>query len=196
MKVQATDRTMLYRSADGERLEHARLRSSDAGGVADGTVIGIWERRPIRVRYEITCDSRWAVRNVSVESIAIGRDLLSLSADEDGTWRRVDGGVLEEPVFRCLDVALRLTPAPHALAIRRLSLEAGQSSIVTVAAIAIPGMTVRMVEHRYTALDVGADGSRYRFEDFDTGERSELSIDSDGVIAAYDKHYIRIWPAD
>jgi hypothetical protein len=192
---QSTDRTMLYRSEDGERLEHARLRAGDAGGIADGTVIGVFEGRPIRVRYEITCDSRWHVRNVSVESIAIVRDLLSLSADEDGTWRRVDGGLLEEPIFRCADVAIALTPAPHALTIRRLALAEHQAAIVSVASIAIPSMTTRLIEHRYTCLELGADGSRYRFEDFDSGERSELQIDSDGVIAAYDKHFTRIWPA-
>ena len=194
MRTHAVDRTLLYRSADGERLEHARLRTGEAGGIADGAIVGLFEHRPIRVRFEITCDSRWHARNVSVETIADERVLLSISADEDGTWRRVDGGVLDVPIFRCFDVAIGQTPTPMALAIRRLALEPRQAAIVNVAAIDVPTMTIRAAEHRYTCLERAAAASRYRFEDFDSGERAEIRIDADGAIAAYEGRFTRLWP--
>lgn len=196
MRTTAVDRTLLYRSADGERHEYARLRSSEAGGVADGTVIGLLAGRPLRMRYEITCDSRWHARNVSVEAIAISRELISLSADDDGTWRRVDGAVLDVPIFRCYDVAVAHSPAPKALTIRRLALEPKAAAIVNVAVIDVPSMAIRAAEHRYTCLEIAEDFSRYRFEDFDSGERSEIRIDADGAIASYEGHFTRLWPTE
>lgn len=192
--LQAMDRTMLYRSIDGDRIEHARLRISDAGGVADGTIIGLLERRPLRVRHELTCDSRWHVRNANIEVVALGRDLLSLSADESGIWRRVDGGTLGMPVFDCFDVAIGVTPVPVALTIRRIALEPREAAIVSVASIAVPSLDVQLIEHRYTCLAVEADHSLYRMENFDTGERTAIRVDVDGVVADQEGTFKRIWP--
>lgn len=185
---------MLYRSIDGERIEHARLRISEAGGVADGTIVGLHAGRPLRVRHELTCDSRWHVRNVSVEVVAAGRELLSLGADEDGIWRRVDGGILEAPIFNCFDVALPLTPLPTALTIRRIALEPREAAIVNVAEILFPALDVRAVEHRYTCLAVESDHSLYRFENFDSGERSLIRVDVHGVVSAQEGTFTRVWP--
>lgn len=193
--IRTIDRTLLYRSADGERLEYARIRTSASGGVADGTIVGLAAGRPIRMRYEITCDSRWHARNVSVELLASGRELLSMSADDDGTWKRVDGGVLDAPIFRCSDVAIGLSPMSGALTIRRLALEPHQAAIVKAAAIDSRTLDVRLVEHRYTCLDVGADESLYRFENFDNGERRTIRIAADGVVAADEGAFTLVYPA-
>lgn len=193
--VGTIDRTLLYRSADGDRLEYARLRSGESGGVADGTIVGLAAGGPVRIRYEITCDSRWHARNVSVELLTTGRELLSMSADDDGTWKRVDGGVLEQPIFRCFDVAIPLSPMSAALTIRRLALEPRQAAIVNAAAVDPHTLEVRLVEHRYTCLDAGADERLYRFENFDSGERRLVRIDADGVIAADEGAFTRLYPA-
>ncbi|GAC1417947.1 MAG: putative glycolipid-binding domain-containing protein [Candidatus Velthaea sp.] len=193
--IRTIDRTLLYRSADGNRLEYSRIRTGDSGGVADGTIVGLIAGRPLRMRYEITCDSRWHARNVSVELLAGGRELLSISADDDGTWKRVDGGVLECPIFRCSDVAIALSPMSCALTIRRLALEPRQAAIVNAAAIDPDTLEVRMVEHRYTCLDLGAHESLYRFENFDNGERRTIRIDADGVVAADEGAFTRLYPA-
>jgi hypothetical protein len=192
--VGSIDRTLLYRSIDGSRLEHARMRLSEAGGVADGTIIGLYDERPLRVRHEYTCDSRWHVRNASVEVLIEDRRLLSLAADEDGIWRRVDGGVLESPIFNCFDVAVALTPLPLALTLRRMALEPREAAIVNVASIAIPSLDVDAIEHRYTYLSREPEQRRYRLENFDTGERSIVVLDADGVVAAYESTAARLWP--
>jgi len=189
------DRTLLYRSADGTRLEYARLRSGESGGVGDGTIVGLLAGRPVRIRYEITCDSRWHARNVSVESIVIGRELLSMSSDDDGTWKRVDGGILDRPIFRCSDVSIGLTPMPSALTIRRLALQPREAAIVNAAAIHPLTLDVRLVEHRYTCLELEADWSSYRFEDFDSGERRTLRIDADGIQSVEDGAFVRVYPS-
>ena len=194
--LESVDRTMVYRSADGERLEHARLRVSAAGGVGDGTIVGVFAGAPLRVRHEYTCDSRWHVRNVSVEVLAADRRLLSLSADEDGIWRRVDGGLLEIPSFNCFDVAVALTPLSCALTVRRLDLRPREAAIVNVASIDVPSLDIRLIEHRYTALDDARGGpQRYRLENFDSGERAVITFDAQGVVAAYEASYARVWPA-
>jgi len=193
--LQSVDRTIVYRSIDGNRLEHARLRLGSAGGIADGTIIGLYEGRPLRVRHEFTCDSRWHVRNASVEVLATERDLISLAADEDGIWRRVDGGSLELPIYNCFDVALALTPLPVALTLRRIALEPGEAVILNVASIEIPALDVRIIEHRYTRLTVEGEPYVYRLENFDTGARSLITLDSDGVVATYEALFARVWPS-
>jgi hypothetical protein len=148
MMVGSIDRTVLYRSVDGQRIEHARLRLGDAGGVAEGTIVGLFADDALRLRHEYTCDSRWHVRNASIEVLAAGRSILGLSADDDGIWRRVDGGVLDFPLFNCFDVAVEVTPLPVALTLRRLALEPREAAIVNVASIAIPSLAVGLIEHR------------------------------------------------
>lgn len=185
---------MLYRSIDSNRLEYAHVRLSDAGGVADGTIVGLSGGQPLRVRHELTADSRWHVRNVSVEVVGSGRELLSMSADEDGIWRRVDGGSLIVPIFNCFDIAIALTPVPTMMTLRRLALEPREAAIVSVACVAIPSLDVTVVEHRYTCLAIETDRSSYRFENFDSGERAMIRVDADGAVAEHEAVGTRVWP--
>jgi len=194
MPIAARERTLVYAAPDGLAYEHARMRTSESGAAADGAIVGLREGQPIRLRYEITCDSRWHVRSASVEAMELGRTLLALAADEDGTWQRVDGGVLDEPLYRAYDVSLPLTPVTTALTIRRLALEPGQSQTARVCAIDVPTLRVRLVEHRYTCLAIEADESRYRFESPAGGQRATIIIDSDGVVREYEGGFRRIWP--
>ena len=193
MNVAARERTLVYSSVSGTTFEHARIRMSESGAVADGAIAGMREGQPIRVRYEITCDSRWHVRSASVEAMELGRTLLALAADDDGTWQRVDGGNLDEPLYRAYDVSLPMTPVTSALAIRRLALEPGQSEVARVCAIDIPSLRVRLIDHRYTCLAIEADESRYRFECDDA--RSTIIIDPDGTVREYEGRFHRLWPA-
>ena len=192
--IAARERTLVYAAPDGLAYEHARMRTSESGAAADGAIVGLREGQPIRLRYEITCDSRWHVRSASVEAMELGRTLLALAADEDGTWQRVDGGVLDEPLYRAYDVSLPLTPVTTALTIRRLALEPGQSETARVCEIDVPTLRVRLVEHRYTCLALEADESRYRFESPAGGQRATIIIDSDGVVREYEGGFRRIWP--
>ena len=190
----AYERTLVYTAPNGLTYEHARIRTSESGAAADGAIVGLREGQPIRLRYEITCDSRWHVRSASVEAMELGRTLLALAADEDGTWQRVDGGVLDEPLYRAYDISLPLTPVTTALTIRRLALEPGESQTARVCAIDVPTLRVRLVEHRYTCLAIEADESRYRFESLADGQRATIIIDSDGVVREYEGGFRRIWP--
>jgi len=160
-----------------------RLRAGPDGGVTDGAVVGFLDGAPIRVRYEVTSDSRWHVRTVSLEVIAPERRLLALAADEAGVWKRVDGGVLDVPIFRCFDVSIGVTPAPAALTLRRLALEPRGVAIVNVAAITIPTLAIRSIEVRYTRLEDEGNLRVYRCENFDSGERVRMRVDADGTIA-------------
>jgi len=192
--IAALERTLVYSSLDGTTFEHARSRTSESGAVADGAIAGLRDGRPIRLRYEITCDSRWHVRSASVEAMELGRTLLALAADDDGTWQRVDGGVLDEPLYRSYDIGLAPTPVPTALTIRRLALEPGQSEIARVSAIDVPSLRVHLVEHRYTCLAIEAEESRYRFESLTDDVRATIIIDSDGTVREYEGRFRRIWP--
>jgi hypothetical protein len=122
------------------------------------------------------------------------RYLISLAADEDGIWRRVDGGVLELAMYNCFDVSVELSPLPVALTLRRIALAPREAAIVNVASVDIPTLEVRLIEHRYTCLSIDADHSDYRFENFDSGARSLIRIDSDGVVASLEGTFARVWP--
>src|ERR1700694_5664786 len=95
--IASRERTLIYTSLDGGTFEHARMRTGETGAAADGAIVGVRGGRPIRLRSGTSCDSRWHVRSASIEAMETGRALLALAADEDGTWQRVDGGVLDEP---------------------------------------------------------------------------------------------------
>ena len=75
--IAARERTLVYTAPDGLTYEHARMRTSESGAAADGAIVGLHEGQPIRLRYEITCDSRWHVRSASVEAMELGRTLLA-----------------------------------------------------------------------------------------------------------------------
>ena len=72
-------REVMWSAWDVPGLGHLRLAVHDNGFSVDGVVIGVTERRPFRVVYEVRCDADWRVRalRVGVPGEPPGVDVLS-----------------------------------------------------------------------------------------------------------------------
>ncbi len=186
------DREIMWAPWNGPGLEHLRLARGEAGVVADGMVIGMRDGRPFRVRYIITCDVGWRVRELRLFSLDEDDRRLHVRADGAGRWETAGGGPLPE-LDGCLDVDIAATPFTNTLPIRRLNLRPGQSRDITVAYVAVPGFEIRPAPQRYTAVERGADGGLYTYEGLSTGFVADLPVDADGVVVDYPRLCRRVW---
>jgi hypothetical protein len=187
-------RTLLWRAWTGDGLAHARMRFGDNGISIDGVTVAVRDGRPLRLRYEIACDSRGFARALSAEAIGITQERFAGQADEEGTWKRVDGGLLDAPLYAAYDVEIEGTPAAVTCAIRRLALEEGQSAELHVVALSLPDLRASRAQRRLTCLSLRPDGSRYRYDGPEM-RPTEVTVDADGTVVEAEGTFRRIWPA-
>ncbi len=187
-------RTLMWRSWTGDGLAHARMRFGENGISVDGVTIAVRDGRPLRLRYEIACDSRGFARALSAEAIGVAQERFAGQADEEGTWKRVDGGMLDAPLYSAYDVEISGTPAGVTCAIRRLALEEGQSAELHVVALDLPTLRASRGQRRLTCLSLGADGSRYRYDGPEM-RPTEITVETDGTVIEAEGTFRRIWPA-
>ena len=88
------ERDVLWRPWSKPGLEHLHLTQDDAGIVANGVIIGV-DHQVFRLRYEISCDARWRVREVDVNLLDGRGPVIALLADGEGHWFSLSG----EPVL-------------------------------------------------------------------------------------------------
>lgn len=174
-------------------LEHLHLRLGPDGVRADGLALRLVNGAPIRVRYEIRCDASWRVREVAVRMLDSPERSIVVRANGEGMWTDAGGAPL--PALRaCIDVDVSVTPFTNTLPIRRLDLAPGQIATLRMAYLKVPDLTIDAVGQRYTCLERGAAGGRYRYEGVDTGFTAELPVDSDGLVLDYPGLSRRRWP--
>jgi hypothetical protein len=174
------------RDRSGAGLEHLLFHSR----WADGVVLAYDEAgTPYRLAYRVEWDERWRTRIVRarVRGAELERTLL-LAADGEGHWAR-DGQV--DPVLDgCLDVDIWPTPFTNTLPIRRLGLEPGERQVVSVVWVNAPTLAVAPVAQAYTRLAE----DRYLFESLESGFRTELELDEDGLVLDYPGVFERRFP--
>jgi uncharacterized protein len=191
------ERDVLWRPWSKPGLEHLHLTQDDAGIVANGVIIGV-DHQVFRLRYDIFCDARWRVREVSLNLLDGQGSVIALRADGEGHWFSFSG----EPVLSldgCIDVDISATPFTNTLPIRRLALRPGQSATLSMVYIAVPQLDVAAVEQRYTCLEMTADEGRYRYESLKqgvSGFTAELPVDRDGLVGDYPEVFRRVWPIE
>lgn len=186
-------RDVVWRGWNEDSLEHLRLTISDNGVVADGTIVGVSEGRPFRLRYLLRCDGRWRVRDARIASLGTGRPLLTLRADGTGSWDNGAGAPLPA-LAGCLDLDLSATPFTNTLPIRRLALEPGESAELAMVFIDADDWTVTPTRQRYRRLAADEIGERYRFETLDGDFVADLPVDADGLVVDYPGLFRRTWP--
>ena len=189
------ERDVMWVPTAAPGLEHLRLTLGDA---ADGVVIGLDDDgRPFRLRYHIGCDERWRVREVCVMLLDGREPGVDLRADGNGRWTNAFG----EPVPAldgCVDVDISATPFTDTLPIRRLGLRPGESAEIATAYVVAPELSLEAVRQRYTCLEAGPDGGRYRYESLPhegllEGFSAELAVDADGLVIDYPGLFRRLW---
>lgn len=163
----------------------------DGGTTADGLVIGLKERVPFRIRYQIRCDLAWRVRKMTVNQLMDNREGIEILSDGKGRWSDAAGEPIRS-LSGCVDVDISATPFANTLPIRRLALRPGESSETTVAFLAVPEMELKPVKQRYTCLERDAQSALYRYEDLPSGFTAELRVDTDGLVIDYPSLFRRV----
>jgi uncharacterized protein len=190
-------RDVLWAPWDTPGLEHLRLEVGADMISADGAIIAIFEGEAFRASYQIVCDIAWRVREARIMAPHPAAIALDLYADGDGHWSNMSGEPLPA-LDGCVDIDFAATPFTNTLPIRRLGLQPGESADVAVVYIDAPSLEVAPVWQRYTCLDSGADGGRYRFEALPyaalpDGFSAELSVDADGLVLDYPALFRGAW---
>ena len=188
----STLRRIIWANQADTGLEHFRLQRSDDEILADGIVIGVEENVSFRIRYQITCDLRWQVRSVIVESLEENGPTIRLASDSLGNWTDESGNTAPE-FIGCFDVDLTATPFTNTLPIRRLGLLPGESDEIQVVYFSIPEMQVSVKRQRYTCLETNGTRGKYKFESMDDGFTAVITVDADGLVEDYPQLFRRVW---
>jgi hypothetical protein len=173
-------------------VEHFILRLGDHKITADGMVIGVEENLAFRIRYQITCDPNWHVRQVVVRSLEEDEQTLRFASDGLGNWTSESGDPVPE-LEGCLDVDITATPFTNTLPIRRLNLKPGESVEIKVVYFTIPQMQITADPQRYTCLERGSAGGKYKFESLDGNFTADITVDADGLVEDYPQLFKRVW---
>ena len=189
------ERNIMWTPWSDPGLEHLHLQQQDGNILADSIIVGISNRMPFRLHYEITCDSNWSVKKLGLTLLSGNRKSLTIQADGQGHWYTHTGDPLLS-LEGCIDVDISATPFTNTLPIRRLELRPGQSAELLVAYILIPEMELLTDRQRYTSLESYAHGALYRYESLESNFIAELPVDSDGLVIDYPSLFRSVWRSD
>jgi len=152
-------------------VEHSIIRVVEEGVEMEGVVLGGSLEEPFAIRYAVMAYPDGRCRGVTVR--AIGEPvLIELLADGKGGWTD-DEGMLIRGLDGAFDVDLGISPVTHALAIRRLALEIGESADVSVAGIDVLGGEIRFDARTVTRFSE----DHYRVLDLESGATTELRLE-------------------
>jgi hypothetical protein len=188
-------RVVLWDKEDGYGTEYVEVELAPDRLTGTGVAIG-WDPVPYRLEYTLETGADWVTRRLSVATRGDGRRRnLDLRRSESGAWsidasRQGDGRV--EPAGgdvatfgEALECDLGLSPLTNTMPVLRHDLLRTDGTIDLVMAwVAVPALSVRRSEQRYTSLGRDARGLRrieYRSGDF----RSELLFDADALCVDY-----------
>ncbi len=185
-------REVMWSAWDGPGLGHLRLAVRDSGVVADGLVLGVAERAPFRIAYEVRCDANWRVRAARV-GVPGEPPKVELLSDGEGNWTGPDGRAVAY-LRGCEYVDISETPFTNTLPIRRLGLAPGESAEITVAYFDGAELQPWPEPQRYTRLEEGDGGGVYRFLSLDGGFTADLPVDSESLVLDYPRLFRRAFP--
>lgn len=166
------------------------LRQEPDSVTAESVVVSVADQ-PYTVRYRITCDAAWRVRDAEIRVVGDER-VLQLSADGAGHWFDTAGDDLLD-LAGAIDIDLSISPFTNTLPIRRLGLRPGQSAEIRAVYIRAPELSVTTDPQRYTCLQAGPEAAkRYRYESLDSDFAREIDIDDDGLVVTYPGLFRRV----
>ena len=187
------ERNIMWIPWAGPGLEHLHLLQNDDKIAADSIIIGVNDRTPFRLWYEMVCDANWRVRELGLIHLSGKGKNIKVRSDGEGHWTTISGEAISS-LDGCIDVDISVTPFTNTLPIRRLALTSGQSAELLVAYITIPGIELRPERQRYTCLALNDHGGLYRYESLASGFSAELPVDGDGLVMDYPGLFRRVWP--
>lgn len=189
------ERHILWSPWSEPGIEHLHLLQHDETILADSIIVGVHNRTPFRLHYEIACDSHWNVKQLELELLNEKYKSIKLQADGKGHWTTPGGDSI--PLLEgCIDVDISATPFTNTLPIRRLALSPGQSAELLMTYVLVPEMDLTPMRQRYTCLEVTNGGGVYKYENVDSDYSAELLVDSDGLVFDYPGLFRSMWRSD
>jgi len=189
------ERNIMWTPWSEPGLEHLHLLQQDGNILADSIIVGVSNRMPFRLHYEITCDSNWNVKKLDLVLLSGNHKSLKIRADGQGHWSTHTGDPIPS-LDGCIDVDISATPFTNTLPIRRLELRPGQSAELLVAYVLIPEIELMTDKQRYTCLELNAHGGLYKYESMESDFEADLPIDSDGLVIDYPGLFKSIWRSE
>jgi len=161
-----------------ERFEF--LRASDAW-IFRGTILAQSGNEAAEARYEIVCDPSFRTQRAIIGlRDSAGKRTLKIDV-RDGCW--FENARENQTVKGAVDIDLGWSPSTNTLPIRRLSLEAGQSSGEFIAAwVRFPELTLQPLPQEYRRL-----GDRqYRYSSRSGAFVANLLVDDEDLVLDYE----------
>ena len=189
------ERNIMWTPWSEPGLEHLHLLQQDGKILADSIIVGVSNRMPFRLHYEITCDSNWNVKELGLTILSGNRKSIKIQTDGQGHWSTHTGDPVSS-LEGCIDVDISATPFTNTLPICRLALSPGQSAELLVAYASIPEMELKPERQRYTCLEWNTDGGLYKYESLESGFSTELPINGEGLVTDYPGLFKRVWQSD
>lgn len=173
-----------WKALHGDGLEHLQL-CVDQGVTAKGMIVGDRFGLPYALRYTISCDEQWRVRELRVEDID-GTGLV-LIGDGEGRWTDREGRRLSE-LDGAIDVDLAASAFTNTLPLRRLGASLEERTVIKVAYVTVPDLSFTLARQAYTRLS--ADHVSY--EGIDRNFQACLEVDQDDIVVRYPDLFVRV----
>ena len=172
--------TILWRRLDLPGHEVGRLRPLGDGWELSGTALFLYEARPGRLDYRVSCDRAWRTESARVWGAIGDRDVdLSVAVEERRRWRL--NGAECPAVAGCLDIDLGFSPSTNLLPIRRLALAVGEEAEVEAAWLPFPALTFELLPQVYRR----EGETTYRYESAGGRFVRTLAVDASGFVTSY-----------
>jgi hypothetical protein len=160
--------------------EACRLFSQNSLWHVEGTAVFIHEKQPVRLSYQIICDTAWQTLSAEVEGW-LGKTAISIEIKTDPTHHWWLNGMEQPAVMGCIDLDLNFSPSTNLLPIRRLSLAIGEAADITAAWLRFPSFNLERLPQRYSRLEE----TIYRYESAGGQFVADLNVNPAGFVLDY-----------
>ncbi len=189
------ERNIVWSCLDEPGMEHLHLIEGQHGFTANGLVLAVKKNIAYRIRYTVSCDVAWHVREVRVELLDNQVSEVHLKSDGKGHWT-TNGHERVALLDGCIDVDISATPFTNTVAIQRLGLAVGEVAEISVAYINVPTMQVTAVTQRYTYVESNDDGEHYQYAGYPSGYQAELVVDRNKFVITYPELFMQVWSSE
>lgn len=182
----------LWRSLDAPGFEHVRADRAHPGwDVYDSMLVREHEGQVVRGGYTLIVDPSFRTLELRImaEQEPGSMAALHLLATGDGAWTDQDERRIPE-LDGVIDVDIQWTPLTNTLPVRRLDLQPGEETSISVAYVELPSLTLRRVEQRYTRID----DTTVRYSSPTRAGERDLILDHEGFVIDYPDVFSRAFP--
>jgi hypothetical protein len=169
----------LWRRLDTSGQDACRLDPHGDGWRLAGTAVFAEGGVPASLAYEVVCDGQWRARHGRATGF-VGARSLDVRFERTSEGFRLDGAVVPG-LSDCLDLDFGFTPATNLPALRRLSLEVGQSAEAPAAWFDAGAHELKRLPQRYERRSADT----YWYESPTAGYAALLEFGPSGFVVRY-----------